>query len=71
MQDQQHSRDHDSSSPDAGGETRPARGGETGTTRVGMEGSDTDGAGTGGIVEKEDAGGDEPAGEGTSSGVTR
>ena len=32
-------------------QVREARGGETGTTRFGMEGSDTDGAGSGGILD--------------------
>jgi hypothetical protein len=51
---------------------RPARVGETGTTRFGMEdGDDTDGKGTGGMVEKKDAGGGEPESDGPSSGVTR
>ena len=51
---------------------RPTRAGETGTTRADMDdGADTDGEGTGGMVDKKDAGGGEPAGDGTSSGVTR
>jgi hypothetical protein len=53
-------------------EKRPAQAGETATTRFGLdEGSDTDGAGTGGIVDKEDAGGGEPGGDGPSSGTAR
>ena len=37
--------------PEVPGGRREARGGETGTTRFGMEGSDTDGAGSGGILD--------------------
>jgi hypothetical protein len=47
---------------DQGTDTRPADAGETDTTRFGMlqEGADTDGEGTGGMVQKQDAGGAGP-----------
>ena len=35
-------------------QAREARPGETGTTRFGMEGDDSDGAGSGGMVQEED-----------------
>jgi len=50
--------------------SQPARAAGTAATRFGTDGDDTDGQGTGGMVEKADAGGGEPRGEGPSSGVT-
>ncbi len=46
--------------------SRPAQAGETGTTRFGMEeGADTDGAGSGGMVQKDHVTGGSDAGADT------